>query len=132
LYRGINEFTKGYQPRINIIKDENGNLLADPQSVLNRLKNFFNQVLNVHGVHNVRQKDIHMAEPLVPEPSLAEVKIAIGKLKSYKFPGTDQIPAKLIKTGGESLCYEMHKLICSIQNKEELPQQWKESIIIPI
>jgi hypothetical protein len=28
LYRGINEFKKWYQPRINIIKDENGNLLA--------------------------------------------------------------------------------------------------------
>jgi len=27
--------------------------------------------------------DIHTAEPLVPEPSLDEVKIAIGKLKSY-------------------------------------------------
>jgi hypothetical protein len=36
LYRGINEFKKGYQPRINIMKDENGNLLADPQNVLNR------------------------------------------------------------------------------------------------
>jgi hypothetical protein len=31
LYSGINEFKKGYQPRINIIKDENGNLLADIQ-----------------------------------------------------------------------------------------------------
>jgi hypothetical protein len=51
-YRGINEFKKGYQPRINIIKDENGNLLADPQNVLNRWKNFLNQVLNVHGVHD--------------------------------------------------------------------------------
>jgi hypothetical protein len=55
LYRGINEFKKGYQPRINVIKDENGNLLADPQNVLNRWKNFFNQVLNVHAVHDVRQ-----------------------------------------------------------------------------
>jgi hypothetical protein len=36
LYRGINEFKKGYQPRINIIKDENGNLIADPQNDLNR------------------------------------------------------------------------------------------------
>jgi hypothetical protein len=33
------------------IKGENGNLLRDPQSVLNRWKNFFNQVLSVHGVH---------------------------------------------------------------------------------
>jgi hypothetical protein len=30
LYRGINEFKKGYQPKINIIKDDNGSLLADP------------------------------------------------------------------------------------------------------
>jgi hypothetical protein len=125
LYRGINEFRKGYQPRINIIKDENGNLLADPQSVLNRWKNFFNQVLNVHGVHDVRQMDIHTAEPLVPEPSLVEVEI-VGKLKRYKSPGTDQNRTELIKAGGGTTCSEIHKLICSIWNKEELPQQWKE------
>jgi hypothetical protein len=87
-----------------MIKDKNGNLLADPQSVLNRWKSFFNQVLNVHGVHDVKQMSIHMAEPLVPEPSLVKVEIAIGKLKSYKFPGTDQILVELIKVGGEILC----------------------------
>jgi hypothetical protein len=81
-------------------------------------------VLNVHGIHDVRQ-DIQAAKPLVPEPSLVEVEIAIGKLKSYKSLGTDQIPAKLIKAWGETLCSVIHKLICSIQNKEELPQQWK-------
>jgi hypothetical protein len=64
LYRGINEFKKGYQPRINIIEDENGNPLADPQNVLKKWKNFFNPVLNVHRVYDVRQMDIHTAEPL--------------------------------------------------------------------
>jgi hypothetical protein len=111
LYRGINEFKKGYQPRINIIKDENGNLIADPQNVLNRWKDFFNQVLNVHEVHDVRQMDIHTAEPLVPEPSLVKVEIAIGKLKSYKSPRTDQILAELIKAGGETLYSEIHRFI---------------------
>jgi SLT domain-containing protein len=82
LYKGINEFKKGYQPTINIIKNENGNLLADPQSVLNRWKKFFNQVLNIHGAHDVGQMDIHMAQPLVPEPSLVKLEIATGKLKS--------------------------------------------------
>jgi hypothetical protein len=77
LYRGINEFRKGYQPRINIIKNENGNVLADPHCVLNRWKIFFNQVLNVHRVHVVRQMDKHMAEPLVPEPSLVKVKMIL-------------------------------------------------------
>jgi hypothetical protein len=74
--------------------------------------------------------DIHTAEPLVPEPSLVEVEAAIGKVRSYKSPGTDQIPAELIKAGGET-CSEIHRLICSIWKNEELPQQWKESIIVP-
>jgi hypothetical protein len=52
-------------------------------------------------------------------------------LERYKFPGTDQIPAKLIKAG-ETLHSEIHKLICSIRNEKEMPQQWKESIIVPI
>jgi hypothetical protein len=60
------------------------------------------------------------------------VEIATGKLKSYKFPGTNQIPAEMIKAGGETLSSEIHRLICSVLNKEELPQQWKEFIIVPI
>jgi hypothetical protein len=76
--------------------------------------------------------DIHTAEPLVPEPSLVKADIAIGKLKSCKSPGTDQILAEWIKAGCETLCSEIHKLICSIQNKEKLPQQWKESVTVPI
>jgi hypothetical protein len=67
----------------------------------------------------------------VPEPSLVEVEI-IGKLKSYKSLGNGQIPAKLIKAEGEMLCFEIHRLICSMWNKDELPQQWKESITVPI
>jgi hypothetical protein len=38
------------------------------------------------------------------------VKIAIEKLKCYKFPGTEQIPAEFIKAGGEILCSEYTNL----------------------
>jgi hypothetical protein len=131
-YRGINEFKKGYQPIINIIEVGIGNMLADAHRILNMWKNFFNQELNVHGVHDVRQIDIFTAEPLVPEPSLVEVEIAIEKLKRYKSPAPGQIPSELIKAGGEILCSEKHRLILSIWRKEELPQQWKEFIILPI
>jgi hypothetical protein len=117
LYRCMDEFKKGYQPRINIIKDEDGNLLAHPQSVLNNWKNFFNRVLNMHAVHGVRQMDVHTTKPLVPGPSLVEVEFAIGKLKSYKSPGTDQVPSKLIKAGGETLNSEIHRIICSVWSK---------------
>jgi hypothetical protein len=50
LYRGISEFKNGYQLRSNITKGENGNLLADPQRVLNRWKNFVSQLLTYMGL----------------------------------------------------------------------------------
>jgi hypothetical protein len=34
LYMGITEFKKGYQPKTNLVKDERGDLLADPQNIL--------------------------------------------------------------------------------------------------
>jgi hypothetical protein len=100
--------------------------------MLARWKNHFSQLLNVQRVSDVRRTEIHTQEPLVPEPSAFVVELAIEKLKSHKSPGFDQIPAELIKTGGRTVCFEIHKLIISIGNKEELPEGWKKSIIVPI
>jgi hypothetical protein len=44
---------------------------------------------------------MHTAEPFVPEPGASEAEVAVGKLKSYKSPGVDQIPAELIQARGE-------------------------------
>jgi hypothetical protein len=46
--------------------------------------------------------------------------------------GIDQILAELIQAWGNELHSEIHKLINSVWSKEELPQQWKESIIVPV
>ena len=68
----------------------------------------------------------------MPEPSVLEVELAIEKLKSHKSPGIDQIPAELIKAGGSTNRCAIYKLIIAIWNKEVLPGEWKESIIVPI
>jgi hypothetical protein len=88
-------------------------------------------LLNVRKVNDVRQIEIHTDEPLVPEPSPFEVQIAIARLKKYKSPASDHIPAELIQAGGRTLQYEIHKLINCTWSKEELPDQLKESIIVP-
>jgi hypothetical protein len=88
--------------------------------------------LNVHDVRDVRQIEIHTAEPLVPGPSHLEVEISIAKLKKHKSLGSDQILAELYQAGGKILVSVIHKLINSVWNKEELPDQWKESVIVPI
>ena len=74
-------------------------MLANYHSVLARWRNYFFQLLNVHGVNYVRQTEIQTTEPLVPEPSTFEVELAIEKLKSHKSPGINKIPAKLLKVG---------------------------------
>jgi hypothetical protein len=132
LYRGINDFKKGYQPRCNIVKVEKGDLVADSHSIVVGWRNYFSQLFNVHGVKDVGQAEIQTAEPPVPEPSASEVELAINKIKSHKLPGTDHILAEMIKTGGRITCLEIHKLITSIWKKEKLPEEWKESIIVPI
>jgi hypothetical protein len=74
---------------------------------------------------------MHTAKQPVPGPSCLQDEIAIAKLIKCNFPGSDQIPAKLIKPGVETLSI-IHKLINFIWNKDELPDQWKVFIILPI
>ncbi|KAJ4447440.1 hypothetical protein ANN_09447 [Periplaneta americana] len=128
LYKGIKEFKNGYQPRVNAIKDENCDLLADSPSILNRWKNYFAQLLNVHRPNrNDRDEiEIQTAEPFIPQPTLSEVEIAIENLKNYKSPGIDQIPAELIQEGGSALYSEIYKLVLAIWEKEIVPDQWKD------
>ena len=74
----------------------------------------------------------YTAEPLVRKPSASEVELDIEKIESHKSLGIDQIPSELIKAGGRTILCEIHKLINSIWNKEELPEDWKQLIIVPI
>ena len=100
-------------------------------SILGRLRKHFSQLFNVHGVSDVTQTDIHTAEPLVPKSNVFEFEKANDKLKRPKPPGIDQNPAELIKVGGKTIWSEISKHINYIWNKEELLEEWKESVIAP-
>jgi hypothetical protein len=132
LNRGINDFKNGYQTRTNIVKDKKVNMVTDSHIILARWRNHFCKLLNVRWDNDGRQMEIHTAEPLMPESSAFEVEMVTEKLKRHKSPGSDQTSAKLIKSRGRKILCEIHKLINSVWNKEELPKQWKELIIVPI
>jgi hypothetical protein len=107
-------------------------LVTDTHSILARWRNHYSQLFDVHRVSNFKHTEIHTAEPLVPEPNAFEFEITVEKLKDKKLSGIEQIPAELIKAGGRTIHYEVYKLIIYICNKEELLEEWKESIIVPI
>jgi len=89
----------------------------------------FSQLLNVHGLNNVRQIATHISVPLVPDPTAFDFEMVIEKLKrhktpsidripaeSIKAPSTDRIPAESIKARGRTIRSEIHNPINSIWN----------------
>jgi hypothetical protein len=62
----------------------------------------------------------------VPEPRVFELEMAIEKLKSHRSPGIGQIYAELIKAGGRTIVLRFINLLIL------LPEEWEESIIVPI
>jgi hypothetical protein len=88
------------QPRTNLVKNEKCDLLGVPHKILNRWQNYFCQLLNFQEAGDDGQSEMHAAEP-----SASEVEITVGKLKSYKSPGADQIPEEIIRTGGREITF---------------------------
>jgi hypothetical protein len=92
-------------------------LHADTRSNLNRWKKHFCQPLNVHGVNDVTQSEIHTGD------------MAIEKPKKSRSPSIDRIPAELIQAGDRTVRSNvgLYRLTNTARHKEELNQQRKES-----
>jgi hypothetical protein len=79
------------------VNDEKCDLLAEYHTIFNSWKNHFCKLLNVYGVNDVRQTEIHTAEPLVSAPSVFNFEMAIDKLKIYESPpNSDKITEGII------------------------------------
>ena len=121
-YSDINDFKKGYRPRTKIVKDEKGDLVADP-TVFWLGEGTISPSYWMYMGLMMLGRWIHTAEPLVPEPGAFVVELAIENLRSHKSTGVDHIPAELIKAGCRIICGEICKGIICVWNKEELPEE---------
>jgi hypothetical protein len=83
LYRGINDFKNGYQPRTNMEKYEKSDVVTGSHSILAKWRNHFSHILNVYGVDDVQQTEIQTAEPLVPEGEMAIEKLKKTQIIKY-------------------------------------------------
>ena len=94
-----------------MVNDDKGDMVTEFHSILAGWRNHFYQLLNIHGINDVRQTEIHTAKPLVPEPSAFKVEMAIEKLKSHKTSGIDQIPTEKIEAGDRKIGCVIHNLL---------------------
>jgi len=70
----------------------------------------FSELTNVCGFHDVRQAEIHTAEPELCKPGTAELERAVEKYKGHKSPGSVQIPAELTQLRYRTVWSEIHEL----------------------
>nr|KAG5698764.1 hypothetical protein BaRGS_032183 [Batillaria attramentaria] len=81
-------------------------------------------------------RDIPPAETELPincdKPSKAEIRKAIMTLRNGKAAGPDEIPAEAIKADTETAVNMLHSLFSKIWEKEEVPAQSKEGIVIKL
>lgn len=135
-YRKVNEVKHGYNQQPLLCKDKSGLVMADEERCIERWAQYFKELLNPNNPTDRNEEDIQLpfqtVQPYIAEPTLQEVEFEILKLKNFKAPGIDNLPGELLKHGGNALCMEMHELTVRIWNGEEIPDEWKTSILCPI
>jgi len=72
-----------FNPRTNIVKDEEGDFVTEFLHILFMWWKYFSQHFCVHGVSDLRQTEIYTAQSIAPELSAFEFEMAIEKVKSH-------------------------------------------------
>jgi hypothetical protein len=78
-------------------------MVTDCHGILATWRKLFSRLRNVRGVNDVRQTDIHTAEPLGPEPSAFEVEMANEKLKDTNHHALTKSQQNRLKQGGKTI-----------------------------
>lgn len=133
-YQKINRGRKEFQPRTNMCRDKEGNIISKKEDILERWAENFEEKLNEGNMREeesntiLNNEDEREKEP----PSLEEVQRAINKLKNNKAPGADHLPAELFKHGGNTLLEILQQLIKNVWTQKVMPEDWNLGVLIPI
>nr|KAG5687140.1 hypothetical protein BaRGS_019218 [Batillaria attramentaria] len=134
LYQVTKELAGKFQQTDKPVKDKNGHPLTTTEEQLKRWAEHFRELLNRPIPET--PPDIPPAETELPincdKPSKAEIRKAIMTLRNGKAAGPDEIPAEAIKADTETAVNMLLSLFSKIWEKEEVPAQWKEGIVIKL
>ncbi len=120
---------------MNVIMNKRGEKLTKPEDIMNRWRKHFGEVLNrpdpsiQFEEHNEEMEDIQIN---VEVPDKSEIKKAIKTLKNKKAAGIDGIKGEMLKESGEIAVEALNKLFMKIWNREEIPNDWNEGMIVTV
>lgn len=119
-----------------VLSKDGSEIIKDEETILNRWTEHFQDLLNRP---SQAAEDFLSGIPQLPFkpwlgslPTPEEVNIAIKQLKSNKSPGPDNIPAELLKRGGQALCNRLHALFITIWESKRVPKDFRDANIVAI
>ncbi len=111
-------------------------LLKDQNQILLRLAEHFEALLNQPSSADLtileELPDCSTIHDLTQPSTFMEVLAAVRALKDNKSPGTDSIPAELLKLGGYICTRTIHQYITKAWAEESIPKQWRDAKIVTI
>ena len=137
LYRTVRTITKEWKNNTTTIKNDNGEKISDKEEVSKIWRNHFQRVLkgDTNGVNHEEYPELRRTTQETqnaPNILKTDIERAIKTLAKEKSPGIDGIPVELLLAGEGAIVNWLHKLYQSILNGEEMPEDWREAVIIPI
>jgi len=133
MYQTINQFKEGYQHKFNMIRNKKIELAMNTKERAEIWKVYFDKLLNTEEpkeLIKIGSREINEVE--VEGLTTEDVKKAMRNLKNNKAPGTDRIRPELIKYGGNKLLNRIYELVWLLGEAERIPEEWKETIRVPI
>lgn len=121
-YKELGVQRQEYVCRLNVLRNEQGEMVTNNQQVLMMWRDHFSELLNPAKTSLSNHKTIlseNQAEDRVEAPTIDEIRENIKCLKNHKAPGQDGILAELMKNGGEQLEEDLFQLIAKIWEEEK-------------
>ena len=129
------------RPRRSVaVLDKDGNVLSSKEEIQARWTEHFKEILNreepVNPIFMDEENGFEFADMVeeitTNEPTLGEVKAAIGRLKNGKSPGIDSITAELLKADADFSAKKIHQLMKKVWEHEKILTKWKQGLIIKL
>jgi hypothetical protein len=133
-FKDVKSRRECFKPNTNLCQDSLGRIISDSRGIKQTWKEYFQELLNgstgmndniINGGNDLINDDNENTAPS-EVPTFEEIKISLKASRNNEAPGADNMPAELLKFGGDKVVRLIYKLIMDIWEKEQVPKErWK-------
>lgn len=128
LFKHIKKLVNERKVALNFIKSSTGESIVEPKAIAGRWKEYTAELYQ----DTASDRTFNVQFEKEPAPLLSEIEKAMNSINTEKAPGSDGVPVELLQYGGTRTVAAMHRICEGIWETGEWPDDWVESVFVPI